>query len=57
MTESFNRLVSELEKLPGIGPKLAVRIAYYIFKSPKESVTRLIQSISDVKEKVKPCSI
>ncbi|MBC7319388.1 recombination protein RecR [bacterium] len=57
MTESFNRLVSELETLPGIGPKLAVRIAYYIFKSPRETVARLVQAINDVKEKVRPCSI
>lgn len=57
MTESFNRLVSELEALPGIGPKLAVRIAYYIFKSPKETVARLVQTINEVKEKVRPCAI
>jgi len=57
MTESFNKLVSELETLPGIGPKLAVRIAYYIFRSPKETVFNLAQAIIDVKEKVKPCSI
>jgi len=57
MTESFNKLVSELETLPGIGPKLAVRIAYYIFRSPKETVFNLTQAIIDVKEKVKPCSI
>lgn len=57
MTESFNRLVAELEHLPGIGPKLAVRIAYHIFKSPKETVSRLTQAMIDVKEKVKPCSI
>ena len=57
MTESFNKLVSELETLPGIGPKLAVRIAYYIFRSPKETVFNLTQAMIDVKEKVKPCSI
>ena len=57
MTESFNKLVSELETLPGIGPKLAVRIAYYIFRSPKETVLNLTQAMIDVKEKVKPCSI
>lgn len=57
MTEIFNRLVSELEALPGIGPKLAVRIAYYIFKSPKETVERLVKTINDVKERVRPCSI
>ncbi len=57
MTASFNKLVSELETLPGIGPKLAVRIAYYIFRSPKETVLNLTQAMIDVKEKVKPCSI
>lgn len=57
MTESFSRLVAELKSLPGIGPKLAVRIAYYIFKSPKDTVFRLTQAMADVKEKVRPCSI
>lgn len=57
MTESFNRLISELETLPGIGPKLAARIAYHIFKSNKETISRLTQAIIDVKEKVRPCSI
>jgi len=57
MTASFNKLVSELETLPGIGPKLAVRIAYYIFRSHKETVLNLTQAMIDVKEKVKPCSI
>ncbi|MGB9682824.1 MAG: recombination mediator RecR [bacterium] len=57
MTESFNRLVSELEILPGIGPKLAFRIAYYIFKSSSQDIARLTQAISDVKEKVRPCPI
>ncbi|HPO82986.1 MAG TPA: recombination mediator RecR, partial [bacterium] len=36
---------------------LAVRIAYYIFRSPKETVLNLTQAMIDVKEKVKPCSI
>jgi recombination protein RecR len=57
MTESFNRLISELEILPGVGPKLAFRIAYYIFKSPFEDISRLTQAMLDVKEKVRPCPI
>ena len=57
MIESFNRLISELEILPGIGPRLAFRIAYYIFKSSPENISRLTQAILDVKEKVRPCSI
>ncbi|MBN2455478.1 MAG: recombination protein RecR [Sedimentisphaerales bacterium] len=56
-TESLNRLVEELSRLPGIGPKTAERLAFYILKSEKDEAVKLSRAIIDVKEKLKRCSI
>src|SRR5262249_1158577 len=50
--ESLSRLTSELEKLPGIGPRSAERIAFHILKSDKDNALRLADAIRDVKENV-----
>jgi len=55
--KSLNKLIGELSKLPGIGEKSAQRIAFFILKERKENVFRLAESIKEVKEKVKYCSI
>jgi recombination protein RecR len=51
------RLIEELHKLPGIGPKSAQRLAYYLLKIPEEQARALAQAILAVKEKVVLCSI
>src|SRR4051812_4604482 len=51
------RLVEELQRLPGIGPKGAQRLAFYILKTPREQAERLIDAVRDVKERVTYCSI
>jgi len=51
------RLVAELERLPGIGPKSAQRIAFHILQTQSFDVTRLAQILMDVREKVRFCSI
>jgi recombination protein RecR len=51
------RLVEELQRLPGIGPKGAQRLAFYILKTPREQADRLIDAVRDVKERVTYCSI
>jgi recombination protein RecR len=51
------RLIEELQRLPGIGPKGAQRLAFYILKTPREQADRLIDSVRDVKERVTYCSI
>jgi len=55
--KSLNKLIGELSKLPGIGEKSAQRIAFFILKERKENAFRLAESIKEVKEKVKYCSI
>ena len=49
------RLVGELEKLPGIGPKSAQRLAFYIVKAPMEDAKRLAEALIGAKEKVRFC--
>ncbi|MGC8627814.1 MAG: recombination mediator RecR [Acidimicrobiales bacterium] len=48
-------LIDELGRLPGIGPKSAQRIAFYILKSPTEDANRLAASISAAKARVTWC--
>ncbi|MCJ7729246.1 MAG: recombination mediator RecR [Sedimentisphaerales bacterium] len=56
-TETVNKLVEELGKLPGIGPKTAERLAFHILKAQKPEALALAQAISDVKTKIKQCKI
>ncbi len=56
-TKTLNRLIEELSKMPGIGPKSAQRIAFYILGSSKEEAKALSQAILDLKEKIIHCSI
>ncbi len=51
------RLVEELVRLPGIGPKGAQRLAFHLLKTPRELTDRLIDALRDVKERVTYCSI
>jgi recombination protein RecR len=49
------RLLEELERLPGIGPKSAQRIAYYILRSDEEVAGRLAASLLEVKSTIHFC--
>ncbi len=48
-------LIDELGRLPGVGPKSAQRIAFYLLKAAPEDARRLAQSIIDAKERVSWC--
>lgn len=56
-TESLNRLIEEFGKLPGIGPKSAERLAFYLLKAPPVEALKLAGAIRDLKEKIKRCEI
>jgi recombination protein RecR len=56
-TESLNKLITEFEKLPGIGPKTAERLAFYILKARPGEALSLAEAIRDVKDKIKHCQI
>jgi recombination protein RecR len=49
-------LIDELGRLPGVGPKSAQRIAFYIIASDRVDVTRLAEVLKTVKERVKFCT-
>jgi recombination protein RecR len=49
------RLIDELGRLPGIGPKSAQRITYHLLKVAPEDARRLAAAIIDVKEKISWC--
>jgi len=51
------RLIEEFNKLPGIGPKSAQRLTYYILRAPAVEAEALADAIRTVKEKVALCSV
>ena len=51
------RLIEELQRLPGIGPKGAQRLAFHILKTPREQADRLVEAVREVKERVTYCSV
>lgn len=53
---AIQNLLDELERLPGIGPKSAQRIAYWILNNPKADAMRLADAIKEVKDTVHFCS-
>ena len=54
---SLTRLMAEFEKLPGIGPRSAERLAFHVLKSSKDEALALAAAIRDVKEQVRHCRI
>jgi recombination protein RecR len=54
--EPIARLLEELERLPGIGPKSAQRLAFHILKGTDETAQRLSDAISEVKRQIHFCS-
>ena len=55
--EPLTRLIEELQRLPGVGPKSAQRLAFHMLKAPREHADRLATAIRDLKERVTYCSI
>ncbi len=53
----IQRLIDELARLPGIGPKSAQRVAFHLLKVSAEEARRLSQAIAEVKAKVALCRI
>ena len=54
---ALQRLLDELGRLPGIGPKSAQRIAYYLLEADAEEARRLAQAILEVKQQVHFCPV
>lgn len=56
-TETLNRLIEELGKLPGVGPKTAERLAFHILKAQPEEAMAMADAIRDVKTKIRRCEV
>ena len=56
LPDPFVRLIEELQRLPGVGPKGAQRLAFFLLKTPREQTDRLVDAIRDVKEHITYCS-
>ena len=56
LPEPLLRLIEELQRLPGIGPKGAQRLAFHILKTPRDLTERLVDAVRHVKERVTYCS-
>jgi recombination protein RecR len=57
LPEPLSRLIEELQRLPGIGPKGAQRLAFHILKAPREQAEKLADAVRELKERVTYCSI
>jgi recombination protein RecR len=57
LPDPLTRLIEELQRLPGVGPKGAQRLAFHVLKTPREQTERLVEALRDVKERVTYCSI
>ena len=55
--EAVYKLIQELNKLPGIGPKSAQRLTYHLLRAPEEQAKLLAKAILSIKQETKLCSI
>ena len=54
---SVSRLIDALSQLPGIGPKSASRLAYYLLRAPPEESIALADALRDLKARTRFCSV
>jgi recombination protein RecR len=57
LPQPVQKLINELARLPGIGPKSAARLTFYLLRSGKEQTTDLAQALLDMKERTRFCSV
>ena len=55
--EPVARLIDALQRLPGIGPKTAQRLTFFLLKRPREEVRELADALTAVKERIGYCRI
>src|SRR5438093_11930279 len=57
LPDPLTRLIEELQRLPGIGPKGAQRLAFHMLRTPRGQTERLVDALRDVTERVTYCSV
>ena len=53
----IDRLTGEFSRLPGVGPKTALRLVHHLMKGTKEDTRRLARAMSDVADRGRPCDV
>ena len=56
LPEPIQNLTTALERLPGIGPKTASRLAFFLLRAPQEIPDGLAEALTDIKSKISFCS-
>lgn len=54
---AVTRLIEEFHRLPGIGPKTAQRLTFYLLRAPKENAQALADALAHLKENIVTCTI
>jgi len=54
---AIDDLSDELARLPGIGRKTALRLAFHLLKAPQDDAQRLARAIVTMRERVRPCDV
>lgn len=54
---AVDKLIQEFNKLPGIGPKSAQRLVYYLLRAPEEQARLLAEALLSLKQETRLCSI
>lgn len=52
----IDRVTGELSRLPGIGPKTALRLVHHLMKAPKDDARRLSRAVEELADKIRPCA-
>jgi recombination protein RecR len=55
LPEPLERLITELSRLPGVGPKTAQRLAFHLLRADRQRADSLAQAIADVKARIGYC--
>ena len=55
--DAVSKLIQEFNKLPGIGPKSAQRLVYYLLRAPEEQARLLAEALLSLKQEISLCSV
>ncbi|GAI40400.1 unnamed protein product, partial [marine sediment metagenome] len=56
-SKTIQKLIDLFSKFPTVGPRTAARFVFYLIKTPKEEIEKLIKSIEELKDKIKLCPL
>lgn len=57
MARAVSNLIEAFERLPGVGPKTAARLTYYLLHVPQAELDRFAGAVADLKRNTKECSV